>query len=52
MFLHVWSATSHMSRPALWDDNTKVAVTYTVVACASIIVFFIGQVSLFVTVRT
>jgi hypothetical protein len=24
MFLHVWSATSHMSRPALWDDNTKV----------------------------
>jgi hypothetical protein len=24
MFLHVWSATTHMSRPALWDDNTKV----------------------------
>ncbi|KAL5122060.1 hypothetical protein ACEQ8H_000277 [Pleosporales sp. CAS-2024a] len=23
MFLHVWSATTHMRRPALWDDDTK-----------------------------
>lgn len=24
MFLHVWSATTHLKRPTLWDDNTKV----------------------------
>jgi hypothetical protein len=24
MFLHVWSATTHLKTPNLWDDNTKV----------------------------
>jgi hypothetical protein len=24
MFLHVWSATTHLHQPFLWDDNTKV----------------------------
>lgn len=24
MFLHVWSATTHLKSPNLWDDNTKV----------------------------
>jgi hypothetical protein len=24
MFLHVWSATTHLKSPGLWDDNTKV----------------------------
>lgn len=24
MFLHVWSATTHLRRPGLWEDNTKV----------------------------
>lgn len=24
MFLHVWSATTHLHHPTLWDDNTKV----------------------------
>jgi hypothetical protein len=24
MFLHVWSATTHLNYPSLWDDNTKV----------------------------
>ncbi|RMZ72671.1 myosin-cross-reactive antigen family [Pyrenophora seminiperda CCB06] len=51
MFLHVWSATSHLDRPSLWDDNTKVAVTYSVVAVAAITIFFVGQVSLFVPLR-
>ncbi|KAF2831838.1 hypothetical protein CC86DRAFT_365777 [Ophiobolus disseminans] len=51
MFLHVWSATTHLKKPSFWDDHTKVAVTYTVVAIFSIIVFFIGQVSLFSSVR-
>jgi hypothetical protein len=26
MFLHVWSATTHLKRPNLWDDNTKVCL--------------------------
>lgn len=24
MFLHVWSATTHLKHPTMWDDNTKV----------------------------
>ncbi|KAF1936236.1 hypothetical protein EJ02DRAFT_459688, partial [Clathrospora elynae] len=32
MFLHVWSATTHLDHPSVWEDNTKVAVTYTVVS--------------------
>ncbi|KAF2033917.1 hypothetical protein EK21DRAFT_57601 [Setomelanomma holmii] len=51
MFLHVWSATAHLKRPSLWDDNTKVAITYTVVALGSIIVFFVGQITLYTSVR-
>jgi hypothetical protein len=27
MFLHVWSATTHLPRPSLWDDHTKVEST-------------------------
>jgi hypothetical protein len=26
MFLHVWSATTHLHHPAMWDDNTKVRI--------------------------
>ncbi|OAL06446.1 hypothetical protein IQ06DRAFT_236529 [Phaeosphaeriaceae sp. SRC1lsM3a] len=51
MFLHVWSATTHLKTPALWDDNTKVAITYTVIALASVVVFFVGQISLYSSVR-
>ncbi|KAH4109776.1 hypothetical protein HBH46_023600 [Parastagonospora nodorum] len=51
MFLHVWSATTHLQSPSLWDDNTKVAITYTVVAVTAIIIFFVGQVSLYSSVR-
>jgi len=51
MFLHVWSATKHMTFFDISDDHAKVAVTYTVVACISISVFFAGQVSLYTSVR-
>ncbi|KNG48881.1 hypothetical protein TW65_04292 [Stemphylium lycopersici] len=51
MFLHVWSATSHLDHPQFWDPNTKVAVTYSSVAIVSVILFFIGQVSLFAPIR-
>ncbi|KAF1846488.1 uncharacterized protein K460DRAFT_417552 [Cucurbitaria berberidis CBS 394.84] len=51
MFLHVWSATTHLRRPELWDDNTRVAVTYTVVASIAIILFFVGQVTLYSPIR-
>lgn len=51
MFLHVWSATTHMDHPTMWDDNTKVAITYSSVAIASVVLFFIGQVSLFSPIR-
>ncbi|EOA86768.1 uncharacterized protein SETTUDRAFT_153559 [Exserohilum turcica Et28A] len=51
MFLHVWSATTHLDHPRLWDDNTKVAATYSAVAIAAVIIFFIGQVSLFAPLR-
>ncbi|KAH8731555.1 hypothetical protein GQ44DRAFT_604660 [Phaeosphaeriaceae sp. PMI808] len=51
MFLHVWSATSHLDWPGLWEDNTKVAVTYTIIAGLAIILFFVGQVSLYLSIR-
>ncbi|KAH7398555.1 hypothetical protein BKA66DRAFT_508853 [Pyrenochaeta sp. MPI-SDFR-AT-0127] len=51
MFLHVWSATTHLKHPAWWDDNTKVAITYTIVSLIAITLFFIGQVSLFSPIR-
>ncbi|KAF1838148.1 hypothetical protein BDW02DRAFT_565421 [Decorospora gaudefroyi] len=51
MFLHVWSATTHMSHPTLWDNNMKVAVVFTTVGVTSIVVFFIGQVAIFSSIR-
>jgi hypothetical protein len=27
MFLHVWSASTHLHRPMMWDDHTKVRTT-------------------------
>ncbi|CAO2654990.1 Nn.00g117230.m01.CDS01 [Neocucurbitaria sp. VM-36] len=51
MFLHVWSATKHLHDPGLWDDNTKVAITYTVIAVVAIILFFLGQISLYSPLR-
>ncbi|KAL6710334.1 hypothetical protein ACN47E_009280 [Coniothyrium glycines] len=51
MFLHVWSATTHLKSPMLWEDNTKVAITFSVVALASIILFFIGQITLYSPTR-
>ncbi|OAL54509.1 hypothetical protein IQ07DRAFT_583795 [Pyrenochaeta sp. DS3sAY3a] len=51
MFLHVWSATSHLRKPEIWDDNTKVAITFTTVAVVAMVVFFIGQVSLYSSIR-
>lgn len=51
LFLHVWSATRHLNRPGLWDDNTKVAVVYSIVALASILVFVVGQVALYSPIR-
>ncbi|KAF1914821.1 hypothetical protein BDU57DRAFT_589003 [Ampelomyces quisqualis] len=51
MFLHVWSATKDLAFFDLSDDNSKVAVTYTVVACVAIGIFFVGQVSLYSSIR-
>jgi hypothetical protein len=28
MFLHVWSASTHLHAPRLWDDHTKVRVVW------------------------
>ncbi|KAF9694781.1 hypothetical protein EKO04_007661 [Ascochyta lentis] len=47
MFLHVWSATRHLDTAEWWDDNSKVALTFTVVALISVVLFFAGQVSLY-----
>ncbi|CAG5162110.1 uncharacterized protein ALTATR162_LOCUS6161 [Alternaria atra] len=51
MFLHVWSATTHLHHPTMWDDNTKVAITYSTVAIVAVTLFFVGQVSLYSPVR-
>jgi hypothetical protein len=51
MFLHVWSATTHLKHPTMWDDNTKVAVTYSTVAIVAVALFFVGQVSLYSPLR-
>ncbi|PSN61959.1 hypothetical protein BS50DRAFT_134221 [Corynespora cassiicola Philippines] len=47
MFLHVWSATRHLDYTDWWDPNSKVALTFTIVAVVSIVIFLAGQVSLF-----
>ncbi|UPX18657.1 uncharacterized protein EKO05_0008949 [Ascochyta rabiei] len=47
MFLHVWSATRHLETAEWWDDNSKVALTFTVVALTSVALFFAGQISLY-----
>lgn len=51
MFLHVWSATAHLARPEIWDDNTKVAIVYSIVAVIAIGLFFMGQVTLYSPIR-
>ncbi|KAF2129658.1 hypothetical protein P153DRAFT_376071 [Dothidotthia symphoricarpi CBS 119687] len=47
LFLHVWSATRHLQSAKIWDDDFKVALTYTVVAVTAIATFFVGQISLY-----
>ncbi|OCL07628.1 hypothetical protein AOQ84DRAFT_319671 [Glonium stellatum] len=47
MFMLVWSATWHLHKQNWWDENAKVAVTFTIVAFCSILVFFAGEVSLY-----
>ncbi|KAJ4368400.1 hypothetical protein N0V83_006757 [Neocucurbitaria cava] len=37
--------------PELWDDNTKVAITYTVIALVAIIMFFMGQIAMHAPIR-
>jgi hypothetical protein len=39
MFLHVWSASTHLHAPMLWDDHTKVG-------CCKVIVLWYANVSL------
>lgn len=51
LFLHVWSAVKSMGAPGLWNDDTKVAVTYSVVALISIGIFIVGQVALYSPIR-
>jgi len=51
MFLHVWSATTHLHHPTLWDDNTKVAITFSTVAILAVTLFFVGQISLYSPIR-
>ncbi|PVH96927.1 hypothetical protein DM02DRAFT_631551 [Periconia macrospinosa] len=48
MFLHVWSATRHLSHEDWWNADSKVAITFTIVALFSIILFFAGQVTLYI----
>ncbi|CAI6342228.1 unnamed protein product [Periconia digitata] len=49
MFLHVWSATRHLSHGDLWNADFKVAITFSIVALVSIIFFFLGQLTLYVS---
>ncbi|KAJ4986023.1 hypothetical protein SVAN01_08501 [Stagonosporopsis vannaccii] len=51
LFLHVWSATPHFGRTGEWDDDSKVAVTYTVVAIIAILLFCVGQFALYSPIR-
>ena len=44
MFLHVWSAAKNLD---IADPNAKVAVIFSVIAVITIIVFFLGQASLY-----
>ncbi|KAF2473649.1 uncharacterized protein BDR25DRAFT_281546 [Lindgomyces ingoldianus] len=46
MFLHVWSATTRLDNEDWWNENSKVAVTFSIVAVLSIFFFFFGQVML------
>ncbi|KAF2688106.1 hypothetical protein K458DRAFT_385677 [Lentithecium fluviatile CBS 122367] len=46
MFLHVWSATRHLHED-WWSADSKVALTFTIVALISIVMFFAGQVTLY-----
>ncbi|KAJ4290379.1 hypothetical protein N0V90_010595 [Kalmusia sp. IMI 367209] len=48
LFLHVWSAIRHLDHESWWSDDAKVAVTFTVIGGMSIIVFFVGQITLYV----
>ncbi|KAI8942902.1 hypothetical protein NX059_000941 [Plenodomus lindquistii] len=51
MFLHVWSATTHLKHPEIWDDNSKVAIVYSIIAVISMALFFTGQASLYASIR-
>ncbi|ORY16913.1 hypothetical protein BCR34DRAFT_635325 [Clohesyomyces aquaticus] len=49
MFLHVWSATARIrpDQEDWWNDNSKVAVTFTIIGIISIMFFFFGQITLY-----
>ncbi|KAF2197399.1 hypothetical protein GQ43DRAFT_381101 [Delitschia confertaspora ATCC 74209] len=47
MFLHVWSATRHLTHELWWNSDSKVASTYTVVAALSIGLFLLSQITLY-----
>ncbi|KAF2866339.1 hypothetical protein BDV95DRAFT_208540 [Massariosphaeria phaeospora] len=47
MFLHVWSATRYLEHAGWWNEHSKVALTYTIVATISIALFFTGQVTFY-----
>ncbi|KAI4679261.1 hypothetical protein J4E81_010514 [Alternaria sp. BMP 2799] len=51
MFLLVWSATSNLGNSGGLDDGDKVAIVFTAVAALTIIMFFVGQISLYSPIR-
>jgi len=46
----VWSATWHPGRSDWWDENTKSAITLTIVAGLTVALFFTSQISLYSSV--
>lgn len=48
LFLHVWSAIEGIDHDNWWSDDAKVAVVFTIIGGLSIIMFFIGQITLYV----
>jgi hypothetical protein len=50
MFLHVWTATAgwkEVGTGRWWNENSKMAVTFTAVAVVSIVAFCAGHFSLY-----
>ncbi|KAL1604834.1 hypothetical protein SLS60_004374 [Paraconiothyrium brasiliense] len=49
LFLHVWSAIRRLDHEHWWSDDAKVAVAFSVVGTISIVAFFAGQVTLYIS---